>query len=172
MGRKSSRAGSSTRSARTRSREASRESSRASSTHSNVSTTSRTSESSAHSPHREVKKRRDSQSHFLTTEQGPVRVSRRARDGQKSSRDRRSGRSSGDKRRPTTPGGTRMCPICYEAKCGNFGREKCELRPGLQFSNASRCNICRRGYHVPRPECFEWIRQKQDIRDQQNSPKN
>ena len=172
MGRKSSRAGSSTRSARTRSREASRESSRASSTHSNVSTTSRTSESSAHSPHREVKKKRDSQSHFLTTEQGPVRVSRRARDGQKSSRDRRSGRSSGDKRRPTTPGGTRMCPICYEAKCGNFGREKCELRPGLQFSNASRCNICRRGYHVPRPECFEWIRQKQDIRDQQNSPKN
>ena len=172
-GRRSDRTGSSTRSPRARSRDTSGDSSRASSVNSNFSTTSRTSASSAGSPQREIKKK-DNQTRSSTSDQKPDRDAGKSRDGHSrwASRDKRSGRGPRDKRRPTTPGGTRMCPICYEAKCSNFGREKCELRPGLQFSNASRCNICRRGYHIPRPECFEWIRQKQDIRDQQNNPKN
>ena len=135
------------------SRVTSQASSRTSSSHSDSSHYSKASKSSQDendSSDRRNKKRRA----YYGSE-------KRSKKGSKPSK------ASSNTRRPTTPGGTRMCPICFEAKCENYGRETCQLRPGLQFNRQSRCHICRRGYHVPRSECFEWIKKKQDLRDQQ-----
>ena len=50
------------------------------------------------------------------------------------------------------------CPLCFEEECTNRGKDKCQLRPGLEYSEErlGACGICHRGFHITTRDCLDW----------------
>ena len=50
------------------------------------------------------------------------------------------------------------CPLCFEEECTNRGKDKCQLRPELEYSEerTGACGVCHRGYHITTRDCLDW----------------
>ena len=116
----------------------SRESSRASSAHSNVSVPRNQRRGSTDRRSRERKEEKKSE--------GKKKKDSNYNDKKK---DRRQRDKSSDNPR---------CPLCFEEECTNRGKDKCQLRPELEYSEErlGACGVCHRGYHITTRDCLDW----------------